>query len=200
NPRLILDLHRAQRGEQLLHQVVFFIVKRRAAEAGEPERAPRLLAVDLLLPALAPRFDHPVGDHVHRLIQVKIFPVMPERTAVLDPVLPRVPRSELEARRPLRTQAAPAYGRVGIALDLDDLLVLNVDVLPAADRAVRAHRLDDPVRCRDARLDQVGVRAPDGFAQAKPVGACELPVDGPSIDESTYTHVFLATAAGRSCS
>ena len=36
NTGLVLDLDRAQRGEQLLDQVVLFVVQRRPAEAGEP--------------------------------------------------------------------------------------------------------------------------------------------------------------------
>jgi hypothetical protein len=35
---LVLDLHRAHRGEELLDQVVLLVVQRRAAEVGEAER------------------------------------------------------------------------------------------------------------------------------------------------------------------
>src|SRR5258705_13432656 len=46
-PRLVLDLDRAHRGEQLLDQVVLFVVQGGAAEAGEPEGPPRAAAVYL---------------------------------------------------------------------------------------------------------------------------------------------------------
>ena len=45
-PRLVLDLDRAERGPELLDEVVLLVVQRRAAEAGEAERAPDSLAVD----------------------------------------------------------------------------------------------------------------------------------------------------------
>ena len=46
-PGLVLDLDRAERGEQLLDEVVFLVVQGRAAEAGEAERAPGARPVDL---------------------------------------------------------------------------------------------------------------------------------------------------------
>ena len=39
NAGLVLDLHDAERGVELLHQVVLFVVERRAAEARDPHRA-----------------------------------------------------------------------------------------------------------------------------------------------------------------
>jgi hypothetical protein len=39
NTGLVLDLHRAHRGEQLLDEVVLLVVQRRAAEAGDAHRA-----------------------------------------------------------------------------------------------------------------------------------------------------------------
>src|SRR3954466_1282398 len=44
---------------------------------------------------------------------------------------------------PLGAESPAADRRIRIALDLDDLLVLHVDPLPAADRAVWADALDD---------------------------------------------------------
>jgi hypothetical protein len=54
NAGLVLDLDGAERGEQLLDEVVLLVVQRRAAEAGEPAGAPDLLSVDLPLPARSP--------------------------------------------------------------------------------------------------------------------------------------------------
>ena len=45
NTGLVLDLDRAQRGEQLLDQVVLLVVQRRAAEAGEAHGAAQLVAL-----------------------------------------------------------------------------------------------------------------------------------------------------------
>src|SRR6185437_9209969 len=107
-PRLVLDLDRAQRGEQLLDQVVLFVVQGGAAEAGEPEGPPGPVAVHVPLPAVPAGGQDPVGDHVHRRIQVKVLKFGAERAAVSHLVYPRASRGELQAGRSLGTQAAAA--------------------------------------------------------------------------------------------
>src|SRR6185312_10304554 len=106
-PCLVLDLQRPERGEQLLDEVVLLVVQSGAAEAGESERAPGALALRLPLPGLLTGRDDAVG-----------------------------PGGELQARAALRAQPSAADRRVGIAFDLDDLVVLDVDVLATADRTV----------------------------------------------------------------
>src|SRR6185436_12815811 len=73
---LVLDLHRAHRGEGLLDEVVLLVVERRAAEVGEPERAvdPPTLVVRVLPPALAGG-DQALGDHVHRRLELELLPL-----------------------------------------------------------------------------------------------------------------------------
>src|SRR5947199_5167362 len=67
--RLVLDLDDAERRAELLDQVVLFVVEGRAAEARDPHRALRRIAVRrLLLPGLLARADDPLDDHVHRLV------------------------------------------------------------------------------------------------------------------------------------
>src|SRR5581483_10636764 len=104
NTRLVLDLDGAERGEQLLEQVVLFVVQRRAAEAGEAERPPGPLVVDLPLPPLAPGLDDPVRDHVHRRVEVKIYPIFGITTSVLHPVLAGGSGGELEGGGTLGAQ------------------------------------------------------------------------------------------------
>src|SRR6202020_3427741 len=64
---------------------------------------------------------------------------------------------QLLARRPLGAQPATRDRGIGVALDLDDLLALpalhppHVDPLTAADRAVGADTLHDPVSGRGTR-------------------------------------------------
>jgi hypothetical protein len=59
---LVLDLHRAHRGEELLDQVVLLVVERRAAEVREAERAVDAPAVAVgVLPARLARGDQPLG-------------------------------------------------------------------------------------------------------------------------------------------
>src|SRR3954447_23762108 len=61
-PRLVLDLQSAERGEQLLDEVVLFVVQRCAAEAGNAHGPAGAHAVGLPLPGLGPRLDDPLGD------------------------------------------------------------------------------------------------------------------------------------------
>ncbi len=104
NTRLVLDLDRSQRGEQLLEQVVLFVVERGPAEAGDAQGAPGAGLVDLPLPAGPPGLDHPVGDYVHGRVQVQPLPLGAVRAPVEDLVLAGVPGGQLEARRPLGAQ------------------------------------------------------------------------------------------------
>src|SRR4051812_36412815 len=150
-PRLVLDLDRAERGEQLLDEVVLLVVQGRAAEAGEAQRPPGPLALRLPLPRLVAGADDPVGDHVHRLVEVDPLPLRGVRSAIERVLLARLPRRQLQARAALGAQPTTADRGVGVALDLDDLLVLDVDGLAATDRAVRTDRLDRFVRGRGAR-------------------------------------------------
>ena len=53
---------------------------------------------------------------------------------------------QLERRRAFGTQAAVRDGRSRIAFDIDDLLVLDIDELAAAHRAVRANGSYHPIR------------------------------------------------------
>src|SRR5205085_2548515 len=83
--RLVLDLDRAERSEELLDEVDLLGVERRAAEEREAaravERAP--LVVGRLPPFLA-RLDHAVGDHLGRVVQVELLPARSVRRPVLD--------------------------------------------------------------------------------------------------------------------
>ena len=81
------------------------------------------------------------------------------RTAVEHVPLARIAGRQLQRRRALRAQPAAAVRRVRVALDLHDLAVLDVDVLRAADRAVRADRLDHAVGVDRARAQLPRARA-----------------------------------------
>src|SRR5581483_2306420 len=74
-PGLVLDLDGAQRGEQLLDEVVLLVVEGGAAETGEPQRPPQRVALLVaVLPPPGPRGDHPVGDHLHRPVEWQLLP------------------------------------------------------------------------------------------------------------------------------
>ena len=74
---LVADANQAQaRGEQFFDQVIFFIVERRSAQmsdgfvvhhgSGRPAFSTKLLFAAL---------PQPVGDHVHRRLEVEVFPL-----------------------------------------------------------------------------------------------------------------------------
>src|SRR5689334_871728 len=94
--RLVLDLDRAECGEELLDEEVLLVVERRATEVREAQRPADLLALELGLPALAAALDHPVGDHVHRGVEREVLPLGPVRPAVPDAVLAGVAGRELQ--------------------------------------------------------------------------------------------------------
>src|SRR6185437_6790972 len=193
-PRLVLDLDRAQRGEQLLDQVVLFVVQGGAAEAGEPEGPPGPVAVHVPLPAVPAGGQDPIGDHVHRRIQVEVLKFGAERAAVSHLVYARASRGELQARRALGTEATAADRRIRVALDLDDLSVLHEHVLAAAHRAVRADRLDH--RIRGARPGLPELTAVGRGAEPAAVGPGELPVHRPRCNPPPGYHgATLPTAA-----
>src|SRR6185312_10474258 len=153
---LVLDLDRAHGRVELLHEVVLLVVEGRPSEARYPHGAVDALAVDLVLPALAAGVEHAVGDHVHRRVEVEVLPLRPVRTAVADLRLPGRAGDQLLARAALRAQPAAADRQVRVALDLDDLLVLDEDPLPAADGAVGAHALHHAVGGGGAGDDMLG--------------------------------------------
>src|SRR6185312_5978094 len=101
----------------------------------------------VLFPGLRAGFHEPLGDHVHRAVEVEVLPLRAVRRPVFELVLAdRAVDVSLRCRT-LRAQPAARDRGVGIALDLDDLLVLDVDPLAAADSAVGTDRLHDAV-CR----------------------------------------------------
>src|SRR3954471_6536915 len=172
---LVLDRHRAGGREELLDQVVLLVVERGAAQVRNAQGAVEhgLLALDLLrrLPGALAGGDEAVGDHVHRPFQVDLFPAVRPRRPVLRLRLPPRVGDELLRRRPLGAQAPAGDRRVGVTLDLDDLLVAHVDLLPAADGAVGADRLDHAVRLLRARPELFRAPGARGPTEAQPVFA-----------------------------
>src|SRR6478736_4988830 len=179
NTGLVLDLDRAERREQLLDQVVLFVVERGAAEAREAQRPAGARAVGLPLPPPPAGVDHPVGDHVHGRAEVEGLPLRAERPAVQHLVPAALARGELEARRSLGAQAAPADRRVGVAFDLGDPPAGHVHVLAAADRAVRADRRDHGVGRLGPGGEPAAGPAFRRLPAPQPVGTGYLPVYRP---------------------
>src|SRR5437588_8454052 len=113
---LVLDRQRTHRGEELLDQIVLLAVERRATEEVDPERAlERLPVVGLLLPGLLAGADHPLGDHVARLLEREVRPVARPRRPVLDPRLAHRAVDELLGCGSLWAQPSPGDRRIRVA-------------------------------------------------------------------------------------
>src|SRR5215216_1793836 len=194
---LVLDLDGPERGEQLLDQVVLFVVEGRPAQAGEPEGAPvDLVALDVLPVRLAGGHD-PVGDHLHRHLQVQLLPLGAVGAAVLDLGLAQRGGDQVLGGGALGAEPAAADRAVGVTLDLDDLLVLDVDALAAADRAVRADRACDPVGLGGPRLQGRRPGRLGRLAEPEDVSLPELANDRPrSQPLSEARRTLLALCAG----
>src|SRR6185369_4030953 len=128
----------------------------------------------LVLPGPRARLDDAVGDHLHRLLERELLPIGAVRPPVLDLVLAeRVVRVRLR-RGALRAQPAARDRARRVALDLDDLAVLDVDELSAADGAVRADRVDDALGLVDARRQRPRPRRLDGAPEPERVSLGQL--------------------------
>jgi hypothetical protein len=146
-----------------------------AAEVREAERPVQAMAVLVdVLPARVARCDQAVGDHVHRRVEVELLPLGAVRAAVLDLVLARRVLVQAARGRALGHRRPREIGESGIALDLDDLLVLDVDALAAAHRAVRADRPGHPVGRARARLQSLRRLGAGRLAEAEAVARQEL--------------------------
>src|SRR5439155_5370554 len=122
---LVLDLDDAEARHQLLDEVVLLVVQSGAAEVADRHRAVGGIAVlGLTLPRLGARLDDAVGDHLHRVLERELLPLLAVRAPVLDPVLAQ--GAVRVALRGLTLGAQSAAGdRAGrVALDVGDRAVL----------------------------------------------------------------------------
>src|SRR4029453_2361768 len=193
----------AERGEELLDQVVLFVVERCAAERADAEGAidfQRALAgLDLGLPGRLPSRDYAIGDHLHRLLERERFPFGAVGTPVLDPVLAQRARHETLRGRALRAETTARDRACRIALDLRDLVAFGIDELPAADRTVRADGLRHSLRLPRPWGEVggwLGARRP---RQAERISS-ELLQNGPAADPASYLHRSAEVSGYQRCS
>ena len=177
---LVLDLNSTRGGKQLLDEVVFLVIDGRATERSDTERAAHGAAVFVgILPVLLARLEVALGNHRHSGLAIKLDPLFRLWSAVED--VGHAPGSvdELLARGTLRAQAATRDWRVGVALDLDDLVVFDVHALAAANGAVGAHALNDLVGgCRTRLEVLIGGRL-GGGAEPQHIARLGLPQHRP---------------------
>src|ERR671916_2100584 len=137
--RLVRDSREAHGMEELGDEVVLLVVYRRPTDRGDRERAVELLAFLVgLLKGLVAGLLYAVGDHVHRLVEGELLPVLGVGPAVLD-LRPAVRRGHQPVdRRALGAKGSRVDGAIRVALYVYNAAVATVDQGRAADRAVRA--------------------------------------------------------------
>src|SRR6478672_3635444 len=67
--------HPQAAGEQLLDQIIFFIVQGGAAKMGYGCRLHQRFAVTCFLESALPALPYPIRNHVHSRFQIKLFPL-----------------------------------------------------------------------------------------------------------------------------
>src|SRR5580658_3323126 len=105
-PGLIADTHHTQAcSEQLLDQIVFFIVQSGAAEVADRGGLHQCLAISSLDKAALAAIPQPIGDHLHRPAEFQVFPDFRKSPPILYFGQSLRVSEKLVARRTLRAQA-----------------------------------------------------------------------------------------------
>ena len=137
-------------------------------------------AVSLIFPVAIAGFFHPFRDHIHSAIERENLPLRSMRTAVKHISNPVFCGYELKRRRPFGAEAPMRNRRGGVALDIDDFFVLDVDQLRASDCAIRADRSDNAIRDLSACPQAFGARGGRGRVQSEEIGIFDLAENRPA--------------------
>ena len=129
-----------------------------------------------------------VGHHVDGGLEIEVLPFGRPRRAVEHLELPPRRIDQLLAGRTLGAQSASRDRRVRVTLDLDDPLILDVHPLTAADRAVRADALHDPVGSGRASGDGSSVLGGHCRTTAERVTRTQLTDDWPFKENLRHSH------------
>src|SRR5262249_50403270 len=121
-------------------QIVFFVVERRAAQVSNRRGLHQGLTTTRFLKRSVSALPQAVGDHVYRLIEVQVFPLMRERPPVFDFVQALGVGQQFKARRAVRAEAATGNRRLGIAFNRDKFPVTMKNLLATADCTIRTDR------------------------------------------------------------
>ena len=139
--RRVLEVDEPHAARELGDQVVLLVVQHGRAQPRHAFAAvhrDRLVTdLDRLDEGLVAGLLHPLRDLLHHPVERLLLPFVAPRGAVHALGDAPLVQRQLVGGRPFRTQRALGVGRVGVALDVDDLVVLDVDELGAPDRAVR---------------------------------------------------------------
>ena len=85
------------------------------------------------------RFPEPIGDHVHRLLEIQMLPYARIWAAIFNFHLAARMRHQLETVCALWTKMSARNGRLGIAFDADELAIFVKCQLPATYAAIRTN-------------------------------------------------------------
>src|SRR5713101_950843 len=139
--RLIADTdHPEPSGEELLDQVVFFIVERRPTEMRHRSGVHHPFAVTLFLKGAFPGVPDALGDHIHRRLEVQVLPCGRVRPPILDLSLPARVRQELETVRAFGAEPPARNRRLRVTFNGDQLSVLVINKLPTTDGTIGTNR------------------------------------------------------------
>jgi hypothetical protein len=103
------------------------------------------------------------------------------RPAVQNFLLPVRSRDRLKRCGAFGTQTTVGNGGSRIALDVDNLFVLDVNELAAADGAIRADRTYDTIGVFGSRHESIGSRGSGRIGQTKEVATLSLAGYGPLL-------------------
>ena len=192
-----------ERRVELLHQVVLFVVQRRAAQAGDAQGAVQVSALLVgVLPGAGPGVQHPIDDHVDRGVQVQVLPLGTVRAPVPNRGHPAGRGDQRQRRGALGAQPAAADGGVRIALDVGHPAAGAEHPLSAADRAERADRRRDRVGDLGAGPPRLGTGRAGRTAATQAVRTAQLPDQRPLPDPVADVHSGRVPRipAGQPCS
>src|SRR6266542_5302179 len=122
-----------------------------------------------ILPGRFARVVHALGDHFHSLLQRDLYPFGSERPPVQHVMHSMRSCDELEGRSAFGAEATARDGRVRIALDIKNLPILHVDILPAPDSTIRADRFHHSIGQPGARCERRASPGDGWSAQSYPI-------------------------------
>ena len=116
-------------------EVILLVVEGRTAEVSDVGGLHEDPPVAGFLKTAIPALPQPLGNHVHRLFQVDLFPRFPVGTAVFNFCQALGMSVQFESVGAFRTETAPRNGRARVALDRNPLSILVINKLPTAHSA-----------------------------------------------------------------
>src|SRR5436853_2973776 len=141
--RLILNGDDAEAAvEELLDQIVLFVIHRRAAQAHDGRKIINDLIALLVDKVTVASLLNALGDLVHCPVERALFPMIGERRAIEHLGHAMRIDGQVKSVCAFRTERALVDRAFIVAFDVDDLAAFDIDHLAAADSAVRADALN----------------------------------------------------------